>query len=51
MPTAFSGNILNAILPLIRASAVQQLHVNPDNTDLSVRNIDVFKTGSRSVRG
>lgn len=46
VPTVFSGNLLNAILPLIRAAATQQLHVNPDNTDLTVRNIDVFKTGA-----
>jgi hypothetical protein len=45
-PTPFSGTILNAILPLIRTSAIQALHVNPNNTDLSVRNIDVFKTGT-----
>jgi hypothetical protein len=46
VPTLFSGGLLNAILPLIRAAAIQQLNVNPGNTDLSVRNIDVFKTGS-----
>jgi hypothetical protein len=45
-PTAFSGTILNAILPLIRGSAIQTLHVNPNNTDLTIRNIDVFKTGT-----
>ena len=46
VPTAFSGGLLNLILPLVRATATQQLHVNPDNTDLTIRNIDVFKTGS-----
>ena len=46
VPTVFSGNLLNTLLPLIRASAIQTLHVNPNNTDLSVRNIDVFKTGT-----
>jgi hypothetical protein len=46
VPTPFSGNLLNTILPLIRAAATAQLNVNPDNTDLSVRNIDVFKTGA-----
>ena len=46
VPTLFSGNLLNTILPLIRASATDQLHVNPNNTDLTIRNIDVFKTGS-----
>ncbi|MBS1857593.1 MAG: TonB-dependent receptor [Acidobacteria bacterium] len=46
VPTAFSGNLLNLIFPLVRSSAIQQLHVNPNNTDLTVRNIDVFKTGT-----
>jgi len=46
VPTLFSGNLLNTLLPLIRASAIQTLNVNPNNTDLSVRNIDVFKTGT-----
>ena len=46
VPTAFSGTLLNLILPVVRASATQQLHVNPGNTDLSIRNIDVFKTGT-----
>jgi hypothetical protein len=46
VPTPFSGTLLNLILPLVRATVVQQLHVNPTNTDLSIRNIDVFKTGS-----
>jgi hypothetical protein len=46
VPTAFSGSLLNVLLPLIRGAAIQTLHVNPDNTDLSVRNIDVFKTGT-----
>src|SRR5207237_7385030 len=43
-PTPFSGGLLNLILPLIRTAVTQQLHVNPNNTDLSIRNIDVFKT-------
>jgi hypothetical protein len=46
VPTAFSGGLLNTLLPLIRASAIQTLHVNPTNTDLTIRNIDVFKTGT-----
>src|ERR1035441_8714985 len=46
VPTLFSGNLLNLILPLVRSSAIQQLHVNPNNTDLTLRNIDVFKTAS-----
>jgi hypothetical protein len=45
-PTPFSGTLLNLILPLVRATAIQALHVNPNNTDLSIRNIDVFKTGT-----
>ena len=45
-PTAFPGSALIAILPLVRAGAIQQLNVNPNNTDLSVRTIDVFKTGT-----
>ncbi len=46
VPTAFSGALLNLILPSVRASAIQQLNVNPNNTNLAIRNIDVFKTGS-----
>jgi hypothetical protein len=46
VPSAFSGALLSLILPSIRAAAIAQLHVNPANTDLSLRNIDVFKTGS-----
>lgn len=46
VPTLFSGTLLNAILPLVRTAATTQLNVNPNNTDLSIRNIDVFKTGS-----
>ena len=45
-PTAFSGAALAALLPGVRAAAVQQLHINPNNTDLAIRNIDVFKTGA-----
>ena len=46
VPTAFSGAILNVTLPLVRAGAVRQLHINPNNAELTVRNIDVFKTGT-----
>jgi len=46
VPTPFTGSLLNLILPLVRASATQQLHVNPNNTDLSIRNVDVFKTAT-----
>lgn len=45
-PTPFPGAALVAILPLVRAATIQQLGVNPNNTDLSVRTIDVFKTGT-----
>jgi hypothetical protein len=46
VPTPFSGALLSLLLPLIRAEAIQQLHVNAENTDLSVRNLDVFKTAT-----
>jgi hypothetical protein len=46
VPTGFSGALLAALLPLVRGAATAQLHVNPNNTDLTVRNIDVFKTGA-----
>jgi len=45
-PTAFPGAALIAILPLVRAGAIQELNVNPNNTNLAVRTIDVFKTGT-----
>jgi hypothetical protein len=45
-PTAFSGGLLNTLLPLVRSLASQQLRLNPNNTDLSVRNVDVFKTAT-----
>src|ERR1035437_9080650 len=50
VPTAFSGNLLGVILPLVRSSAIQQLNVNPNNTDLTLRHIDVFKTRSEERR-
>jgi hypothetical protein len=46
VPTAFSGAALNVILPLVRAGAAQALGVNLNHRDLTLRNIDVFKTGS-----
>jgi len=46
VPTLFSGSLLSALLPLIRSAATQELHVNANNTDLSVRNLDIFKTGT-----
>ncbi|HJZ96542.1 MAG TPA: TonB-dependent receptor [Candidatus Solibacter sp.] len=45
-PSAFSGTLLNLLLPVIRSTAISTLHVNPNNTDLTIRNIDVFKTGT-----
>jgi hypothetical protein len=46
MPTPFSGAALTAILPAVRAGAVRQFHVNANNTDLRIRNVDVFKTAT-----
>jgi len=46
VPTLFSGALLSALLPVIRSAATQELHVNANNTDLSVRNLDVFKTAT-----
>jgi hypothetical protein len=45
-PTAFTGLHLLSILPAIRATLQQQFG-DPLNTDLSVRNIELFKTGSQ----
>jgi len=45
-PTIFTGGFVNLLLPTIRSTAIQELHINPDNTDLSVRNVDVFKTAT-----
>lgn len=44
-PTQFTGANLLAILPGVRANLTQQFG-NPDNTNLSIRNIEVFKQGS-----
>jgi hypothetical protein len=44
-PTQFTGAMLTSILPNIRRTLVQQFG-DPTNTDLSIRNIDVFKQGS-----
>jgi hypothetical protein len=43
-PTPFTGAMLVASLPQLRAAAATQLGQNPNNTDLSVRNVQVFKT-------
>ncbi|MDP8981884.1 MAG: carboxypeptidase regulatory-like domain-containing protein, partial [Acidobacteriota bacterium] len=45
-PTAFPGSALVAILPLVRASVISQLHINPNNTDLSFRTIDLAKSAT-----
>ena len=42
-PTVFTGADLVAVLPALRAGAAQELHQNPTNTDLTVRNINIFK--------
>jgi outer membrane receptor for ferrienterochelin and colicin len=42
-PTTFTGADFVAILPALRAGASQQLHQNPTNTDLTIRNINIFK--------
>ena len=44
-PTHFTGANLLSILPSVRGSLAQQFG-NPNNTDLSIRNIDIFKQGS-----
>lgn len=44
-PTQFTGALLTTILPNVRRTLVQQFG-DPTNTDLAVRNIDVFKQGS-----
>ena len=44
-PTQFTGALLLSILPSVRSGLVQQFG-DPNNTDLSVRNIEVFKQGS-----
>ena len=48
-PTFFSGGLLTQLLPAILTNVSQQLHINPDNKDLSVRTIDVFKTGTELI--
>ena len=45
-PTAFTGNILAAILPAVRSGAMQIVPINPNNTDLSVTTVDLFKTAT-----
>jgi hypothetical protein len=46
VPTAFSGAALVADLPLIRALVTQEAQLNPDNANLSVRNIDLEKAAT-----
>ena len=44
-PTQLTGSHLLSILPNVRRTLVQQFG-DPTNTDLSIRNIDVFKQGA-----
>ena len=46
-PTAFTGAQLVALIPQIQHTLMQSL--NPDNRDLSVRNIDLLKRGNNLV--
>ena len=46
-PTAFTGAQLVALIPQLQQSLLQSL--NPDNRDLSVRNIDLLKRGNNLV--
>jgi hypothetical protein len=48
-PTAFTGAVLTAILPAATAQAEQLVPVNPNNTDLSLTTIDLFKTGTELI--
>ena len=43
-PTRFTGALAEQLLPQLRAGLAQQLNINPNNTDLTIRNINVFKT-------
>ena len=42
--TPFTGADLVAILPLLQAGVSQQLGTNPNNKNLAIRNLNVFKT-------
>jgi len=43
-PTPFTGAVLAAYLPAFRASAAQVLGTKPNNTNLALRNVQLFKT-------
>jgi hypothetical protein len=45
-PTQFTGALAEQLLPTLRGLLAQQLNQNPANTDLAVRNINVFKSTS-----
>jgi hypothetical protein len=45
-PTAFTAGDLLPALPGIRAQ-IQQMLGNPDNTNLAIRNVDLFKTADQ----
>jgi hypothetical protein len=46
VPTTYTGAELSAVLPFIRALATQEAQINPNNTSLSVRNIDLEKAAT-----
>lgn len=46
VPTFFTAGNLVSILPQIRTAVQQQLGINPNNKDLSVRTIQIVKNGS-----
>ncbi len=50
LPTQFTGSHLLSILPNVRRALIQQFG-DPANTDLSIRNIDVFKQGAGIMAG
>jgi hypothetical protein len=43
-PTKFTGALAQQLLPTLRGLLAQELNQNPAATDLTVRNINVFKT-------
>ena len=48
-PTPFNGALLEDILPAVRAATIQELGVNPNNTNLAVTTIGLFKTGTELI--
>jgi hypothetical protein len=43
-PTSFTGGLAEQLLPTLRGLLAQQLNQNPSNTNLAIRNINIFKT-------